>query len=126
MANPSHPILVETTALRMASASRILRRVPAAISIGAIATSAELRYGRTSGTVPVTVTPGSFASFHTSGEGLRPTICQVASGRRFRMSGQHHSLAQRHGDFSGFDRVKRTETIDEFFAALRQELSKAA
>ena len=35
-------------------------------------------------------------------------------------------LAQRHGDFNGFDHVKRTETVDDFFAALRQELAEAA
>lgn len=39
---------------------------------------------------------------------------------------QWMALAARHGNFAGFDQVKRTETVAEFFAALRQELAKAA
>ena len=36
------------------------------------------------------------------------------------------NLAQKHGEFNGFDRVKRLETVDEFFAALKLELAEAA
>jgi tRNA-dihydrouridine synthase C len=36
------------------------------------------------------------------------------------------NLAQRHGDFTGFERVKRIDAVDDFFAALQEELAKAA
>jgi len=36
------------------------------------------------------------------------------------------NLAQKHGEFNGFDRVKRLETVDEFFTALKLELAQAA
>jgi tRNA-dihydrouridine synthase C len=39
---------------------------------------------------------------------------------------QWMNLAAKHGDFSGFDQVKRTETLAEFFNALRKELDQAA
>ncbi len=36
------------------------------------------------------------------------------------------NLAQRHGDFDAFDRVKKIDTVEEFFAALRSEVAVAA
>ena len=36
------------------------------------------------------------------------------------------NLADKHGDFDAFDRVKRIDTIPEFFDALRRELAAAA
>jgi tRNA-dihydrouridine synthase C len=46
--------------------------------------------------------------------------------RRVQRLKQWMALAGRHGDFNGFDQVKRTETVPEFFAALQLELAKAA
>ena len=36
------------------------------------------------------------------------------------------NLAQRHGDFDAFDRVKKIDLVDDFIAALKNELAAAA
>ena len=55
---PSAPIAVLTTGRPAANASRIFNRVPPPASRGTARTVASSKYGRTSGTVPVTMTPG--------------------------------------------------------------------
>ena len=50
---PSAPIVVETTALPMAIASRIFRRVPPPIQSGTTTVEAFANHGRTSGTEPL-------------------------------------------------------------------------
>ena len=63
-----------TTAVAIAIASSTLFWMPRAMRSGATATAACAMYGRTSGTVPVTTTPGSLASSCTAGAGREPTM----------------------------------------------------
>ncbi len=56
---PFCPSGVETTGFAIAIASRIFSRVPDPMRNGTTATAARARYGRTSGTRPVTSTPGN-------------------------------------------------------------------
>ena len=78
---------LHTTGTPLASDSKILFWVPRAILSGAMVQAAFRRYGWTSGTDPVTVTPGWFASARTSREGSAPTIVSFISGRRARRRG---------------------------------------
>ena len=79
--SPSAPIVVETTAVPMAIASKILSRVPPPIRSGTTYTAASRRYGRTSATRPVTATPRPSASPCTARRRRsRPTIVSVTSG----------------------------------------------
>ena len=53
--------------------------------------------------------------------------CDIKVGTRgVQRLKQWLNLAQRHGDFVGFDELKRIETVEEFFASLQSELEKAA
>ncbi len=63
-----------TTGTPAAIASRILFWVPRAMLSGATISAERWRCGRTSGTEPVTVTPGSSPSLRTAGDGSAPTI----------------------------------------------------
>jgi len=77
-----------TTGTPMAMASRILFCVPRAMASGATI-SAELRMkGRTSGTLPVTVTPGSWPRAWMAGDGSAPTTSSFMPARRARSNGQ--------------------------------------
>ena len=67
--------------------SRILFCVPRAMWSGAIISAASCRNGRTSGTDPVTVTPGSAPSLRIAGDGLAPTIVSLTAGRSARSRG---------------------------------------
>ena len=68
---PSSACGETTIRLAMAIASSTLFWMPRAMRSGATATSACRMYGRTSGTVPVTVTPGRLPSAVTGGTGAR-------------------------------------------------------
>ena len=67
---PPAAALLVTTGTPVAIASRILFCVPRAIDSGATITAERCRYGRTSGTEPVTVTPGSSPSLRIAGIGI--------------------------------------------------------
>ena len=64
----------------MAKASSSLFWMPRAMRIGATNTSAASRYGRVSGTRPVTVTPRLVAKRRTAAAGRLPQIVKAASG----------------------------------------------
>jgi hypothetical protein len=87
-ARPSAPTVVETTALPIASASKILMRVPLPARSGTTYTDASPIDGRTSPIVPVTITPGCVASPRTRALGLRPTIVNDTAGASARIRGR--------------------------------------
>jgi hypothetical protein len=87
---PSATAGVTTQGRPAATASRTLFWTPRATWSGAAATAACQRYGRTSGTAPVTLMPrASLASSRTGGEGDEPTRTNRASGRAARTRGHH-------------------------------------
>jgi hypothetical protein len=99
--SPSAPMVVDTTALPAAIASKILSRVPPPTRSGTIVAVAGPRCWRTSSTVPVTSTPASCASRLTAAVGARPTIDSVTSGSAWRTRGstsrQKKSIASSFG-----------------------------
>ena len=97
---PPAAIRLVTTGTPIAIASRILFCVPRAMFSGATISAERRRYGRTSGTDPVTVTPGSFPSRCTAGDGSAPTIRSLRLGRRALRSGS--VLAQKSNMHSWF------------------------
>ena len=89
---PSAPTVVDTTAFPIASASKILSRVPPPTRSGTTHTAAVATYGRTSLTVPVTRTPGIAVSRFTRGPGFFPTTVRDTSGTASRMRGNTASV----------------------------------
>ena len=77
----------QRTGRPIAIASRILFWVPRAMRNGAMLATAPCANGRTSGTVPVTITPGNLPSARMSAGGSAPMMLSVASGRRARTKG---------------------------------------
>ena len=78
---PSQPSDVETIAFPSASPSSTFSRVPPPILTGTATTAAWRRYGRMSGTSPVTSTPGRVSLLRSSSD-ARPTRVSRASGWR--------------------------------------------
>ena len=93
-AMPSQPRLVDTIALPIASASTTFRRVPPPIRTGTATRVARSRYGRTSATSPVVVTPSRSRRRRSAGS-PRPTIRSRAFGAPRRIRGQTSSTSQR-------------------------------
>jgi len=71
---PSSACGETTVGVPMAIASSTLFWMPRAIRSGATASVAWRMYGRTSGTVPVTVTPARWPRAWTCGFGREPTM----------------------------------------------------
>ena len=86
--SPSAPIVVETTALPIAMASKIFSLVPPPMRSGTMYTVPAATCGRTSSTRPVTSMPARSASFCTAGVGARPMMLSVTSGTLVRMCGR--------------------------------------
>ena len=91
---PSAACAVTTTGRAIAIASSTLFWMPRAIRKGATAHAACARYGRTSGTLPVTTTPGWRASARTASVGRLPTMVNCAAGTASRTAGKTRSANQ--------------------------------
>ena len=85
---PPAAIVLATTGTPSAMASRILFCVPRAMLSGATINAERRRYGRTSGTEPVTVTPDTASRRRTAGDGSAPTMNNRSPGRRRRSNGK--------------------------------------